>query len=90
MMSILMLPELLDTKYAVPFSELLKKEERGFVLDGSQVGRVGGLCFQLLVSAYQTAQMQGAGFEIRNISDAMKENLQLMGGDFLLEAQGNA
>ncbi|MEW9273159.1 STAS domain-containing protein [Gluconobacter oxydans] len=89
-MSVLMLPELLDTKYALPFSELLKKEEREFVLDGSQVGRVGGLCFQMLVSAYRTGQMQGAGFEIRNISDAMRENLQLMGGDFLLEAKGDA
>ncbi|WP_215747133.1 STAS domain-containing protein [Gluconobacter sp. P1C6_b] len=89
-MSVLMLPELLDTRYAVPFSELLKKGEREFVLDGSQVCRVGGLCFQLLVSAYRTAQVQGRSFEIRNISDAMRENLQLMGGDFLLEAQGDA
>ncbi|WP_194285353.1 STAS domain-containing protein [Gluconobacter aidae] len=89
-MSILMLPEILDTGYAVPFSERLKKEERDFVFDGSQVGRVGGLCFQLLVSAYRTARMQGSRFEIRNISDAMKENLRLMGGDFLLEAQGDA
>jgi len=89
-MSVLMLPELLDTKYAVPFSKLLKQEEGELVLDGRQVGRLGGLCFQLLVSAYRTARVQGTDFEIRNISDAMRENLQLMGGDFLLEARDDA
>ncbi|MFT8808055.1 STAS domain-containing protein [Gluconobacter sp.] len=89
-MGILILPEMLDTSYAAPFSELLRREEKDFCLDGSQVGRVGGLCFQLLVSAYRTAQMRASVFEIRNVSDAMREGLLLMGGDFLLKAGGEA
>lgn len=85
-MDVLLLPEILDTGYAVPFSELLKNEDKGFCLDGSHVARVGGLCFQLMVSAYRTAQRQNASFEIRNASDAMRESLRVMGGDFLLSA----
>ncbi|MBS1103807.1 anti-sigma factor antagonist [Gluconobacter sp. Dm-62] len=83
-MGVLILPEVLDTKYADSFLELLKSERDSILLDGSYVSRVGGLCFQLIVSAYRTAHAQNISFEIRNISDAMKENLSLMGGDFLL------
>ncbi|MBF0875819.1 chemotaxis protein CheX [Gluconobacter cerevisiae] len=90
MMEVLILPEFLDTRYAVPFSELLKKQEGGFLLDGESVRRVGGLCFQLLVSAFATAQALGTSFEIRNISDEMKENLALLGGNFLLNMAGEA
>lgn len=89
-MGVLILPEMLDTKYALPFSELLKKEEKDFVLDGRHVSRVGGLCFQLIISAYRTAQMRNVGFEIKNISEAMRENLLLLGGDFLLDAEVGA
>lgn len=89
-MSVLILPELLDTRYAVPFSELLRKESGDFVLDGSHVSRVGGLCFQLLVSTHQTARVRDVGFEIKNISDAMRENLLLLGGSFLLEREAGA
>ncbi len=89
-MSVLILPELLDTRYAVPFSELLRKESEDFILDGSHVSRVGGLCFQLLASAQQTARVRGVGFEIKNISDAMRENLLLLGGNFLLETGAGA
>ncbi|MBS1073304.1 anti-sigma factor antagonist [Gluconobacter sp. Dm-73] len=89
-MDALILPEILDTRYAVPFSELLKKQEGAFLLDGESVQRVGGLCFQLLVSAFATAQTLGTSFEIRNVSDEMKENLTLLGGDFLLKGEGAA
>lgn len=89
-MGVLILPELLDTSYAVSLSELLKKKDTDFILDGRQVVRVGGLCFQLLVSAYLTARSNGGGFEIRDVSDEMKENLLLMGGDFLLHAGDEA
>ncbi|WP_408873941.1 STAS domain-containing protein [Gluconobacter roseus] len=85
-MSVLSLPEMLDTSYANTFAELLRNEEKDFCLDGSRVVRVGGLCFQLLISAYRTAQQQDACFEIRNVSDAMRESLRVMGGDFLLSA----
>lgn len=89
-MSVLILPELLDTRYAIPFSELLRKESGNFILDGRHVNRVGGLCFQLLVSAHQTARVRNISFGIINISDAMRENLLLLGGSFLLETEAGA
>ena len=89
-MEALILPELLDTRYSVAFSDLLKKQEDGFLLDGGSVARVGGLCFQLLVSAFTTAQALNVPFEIRNVSEGMKENLLLLGGDFLLQGAGES
>lgn len=86
----IILPEIMDTSYVQSFLECLCAQEKNFSLDGRHVERVGGLCLQLMISARVTARARNMHFKINNPSEALKESLRLLGGEFLLGEEEKA
>jgi chemotaxis protein CheX len=74
------LAEILDLNAAEPLRQALV-ERRGapVVLDGSNVGRLGGLCLQVLISAQKTWAEDGYDFRLERCSTALLEQLRLLG-----------
>lgn len=87
-MSHMYLPEILETASAPDLLEQLKTHSGDILLDGSQVKRLGGRCFEILLSARKTVVLRNKRFAIRNPSPELKNALTLMGGESLL-TEGN-
>jgi chemotaxis protein CheX len=71
---------MLDLNAAEPLRQALV-ELRGqpLALDGSGVERLGGLCLQVLVSAYKTWTEDGQDFHIEDCSPELRQKLALFG-----------
>ena len=78
------LAETLDLNAAEPLRQALA-EQRGHpvALDGSQVARLGGLCLQVLVSAYKTWLEDGQEFRLERCSPDLVDQLRLFGSQDL-------
>ena len=80
----LSLEPILDLRAAARLREnLLEMQGRPVTVDGSNVQRLGGLCFQVLLSAAQTWAAEGAQFRIADASPALADALVLLGAPFL-------
>jgi len=80
----LRLPAVLDAAAAPALvQELVALRGGALVLEAGEVSRLGGLCLQALLSAKATWAADGQPFEIRNVSNELKETLVLCGAENL-------
>ncbi|GBR05038.1 MULTISPECIES: STAS domain-containing protein [Gluconobacter] len=89
MMTVLCLPADMGTAFAKHFLQQLRDQATDIVLDGGAVKRLGGRCFEILLSAQKTAHGRQARFFIQNPSAEFQKALELLGGTFLLEKENN-
>ncbi|WP_249207385.1 MULTISPECIES: STAS domain-containing protein [Gluconobacter] len=89
MMTVLCLPADMGTAFAKHFLQQLRDQATDIVLDGGAVKRLGGRCFEILLSAQKTAHGRQACFFIQNPSVEFQKALELLGGTFLLEKENN-
>ena len=77
---LLELPEVLDIKAATPLTvEFLALRGRPIDVDASRVGRLGGLCLQVLLSAAKTWKIDENPFVLINPSSDFIEGLARLG-----------
>lgn len=77
---LLELPEVLDIKAAAPLTvEFLTLRGRSIDIDASRVGRLGGLCLQVLLSAANTWKIDEIPFALINPSREFVEGLARLG-----------
>lgn len=80
-----LLPATLDTRAAGPLRDaLLARRGEPLALDGGEVGRLGGLCLEVLLSARRRWAADGLPFALRGASDPLREALALFGAAELL------
>lgn len=78
--AVLSLSPILDLQAAEPLrAELMVLRGRPLSIDASQVGRLGGLCLQVLISARKTWAEDGQPLSVDDPSDAFTEQLASFG-----------
>jgi len=78
--AVLSLSPILDLQAAEPLrAELMVLRGRPLSIDASQVGRLGGLCLQVLISARKTWAEDGQSLSVDDPSDAFTEHLASFG-----------
>lgn len=88
-MTVLYLPADMGTAFAKHLLQQLRDQATDIVLDGGAVKRLGGRCFEILLSAQKTAHGRQVRFFIQNPSVEFQKALELLGGTFLLEKENN-
>jgi chemotaxis protein CheX len=87
MAATLTLRPVLDSSAAAALrEELLARRGQPLALDGGAVERLGGLCLQVLLSAYRTWRADGAAFVLSPRSTALTEALARFGASDLAGA----
>ena len=82
----LLLEPVLDLKAATPLqTALLARRGQALEIDASGVERLGGLCLQVLISAYKTWNDDGFPLHLAPRSEAFTEALRLFGATTRLE-----
>lgn len=84
-MAVLCLPEDMGTVFAVTLLQELREQSTDITLNAGSVKRLGGRCFEVLLSAQKTAHARQSRFLIQNPSAKFTQALETMGGTFLLE-----
>jgi len=80
MTSSIALAPALDLRAAAPLkAEILALRGQAVTLDGSAVQRLGGLCFQVLLSALKTWRDDGQSLTFINVSDALLAQWSALG-----------
>lgn len=75
------LPAILDLGAATPlWTQLCAAQGTPLTIDASDVERLGGLCFQVLVAAEAQWRADGQSFTIENISPAYAEAVRMLAG----------
>jgi chemotaxis protein CheX len=76
----LQLPEVLDLNAAAPVAaQFLSHRGNDLLVDASQVRRIGGQGFQVLLSARKTWQHEGLTMRVTKPSAAFREGIELLG-----------
>jgi chemotaxis protein CheX len=76
------LPEVLDLNAAGPLAhEILANRGQPLILDASSVRRLGALGLQVLMSARNTWEHDGAPFAVANPSEAFSDALAAFGAE---------
>ena len=83
-MTVFFLSEILETGAASDLLNEMRMHSGDILLDGSKVKRLGGRCFEILLSAHKTALARNHCFEIKNASPELENTLMLLGGNCLL------
>ncbi|MDF0600067.1 STAS domain-containing protein [Psychromarinibacter sp. C21-152] len=74
--TLLEVPPKLKSAEAQPLHEMLAdRRGRPVALDFAAVTQLGTQCLQVLAAAHQTWQAEGTPFEIRNMSDEIRDGL---------------
>ena len=74
------LPAVLDLRAAAPLkADILALRGQAVTLDGSAVQRLGGLCFQVLLSAIKTWRDEGQDLTFINASEALVAQWDALG-----------
>lgn len=74
------LAAVLDLRAAAPLkAEILALRGQAVTLDGSAVQRLGGLCFQVLLSAIKTWRDEGQALTFVNVSEALVAQWKALG-----------
>ena len=77
---VLTLPEVMDLKAATPLAQrLVDFQGRPLMLDASRVEHLGGLCFQVLLSARLSWAVDRVPLSIKDPSTTFSEALELFG-----------
>ena len=79
MSTVLKLPAKLNTAAAAQLVVDLKYVDGNFTLDATQTTFVGALCMQALVAASRSAKKSGVSFEITGLSQAVEQQMAVMG-----------
>lgn len=88
MTNVIDLPEKLDTALAPGLAQRLQESDADpLLVDGQRVQSLGTLCAQALLVAKLAAEREGRGFQL-SVSEAMRDDLSLLGLDALLTAPG--
>lgn len=84
-MATLSLAGVLDLAAAAPLqASLLAHRGQDLELDGSTVQRLGGQCLQIILAARATWEADGRALRLRDISEAGRDALAVMGAGRLL------
>lgn len=76
----IVLSPVLDLRAAAPLkTEILALRGQAVTLDGSAVQRLGGLCFQVLLSAIKTWREEGQSLTFINVSEALVAQWNALG-----------
>lgn len=77
---VLTLPQVMDLNAATPLAQrLIDFQGRPLMLDASRVKHLGGLCFQVLLSARLSWAVDHLPLSIKDPSPAFSEALELFG-----------
>jgi chemotaxis protein CheX len=80
MTTMIALSPTLDLRAAAPLkAEILAARGQAVTLDGSAVQRLGGLCFQVLLSALKTWRDEGQSLTFINASEALVAQWSALG-----------
>ncbi len=78
--TLIRLPRSLNGAYLPDLSEALEANRgEAVALDAEEVEHLGGLCLQMLISAWKTWQSEDHSFEILNPSEGFSRDLRLLG-----------
>ena len=83
----LQLPEKLDLSTVSQLVTDLKAMDGDVLLDAVNVKQVGSLCLQAMIASARDAKQRGVKFEIKNSSEALLHQMEILGvaPDSLLE-----